>query len=290
MDAETRNALATAAREAGLDSVGLMAVAEVESGGHAFATFDGRREPLIRFEGHYFDRRLAGSLLAQARQARLAHPIAGRIANPADQRGRWRMLDRAAEISRKAAYESVSWGLGQVMGAHWAWLGYADVDALAAEARSGALGQARLMARFIVKAGLADALSGRSWAAFARGYNGPGFRRNSYDRKLSAAYARLKASSVESEKTMDGTLTRGAAGQAVANLQRALAAAGYPVAIDARFGPETAAAVSAFQTAAGLPATGEADAATLARLAQGLSLGHRLLALWHRLLRLAGFV
>ena len=200
------------------------------------------------------------------------------------------MLDRAAEISRKAAYESVSWGLGQVMGAHWAWLGYADVDALAAEARSGALGQARLMARFIVKAGLADALSGRSWAAFARGYNGPGFRRNSYDRKLSAAYARLKASSVESEKTMDGTLTRGAAGQAVANLQRALAAAGYPVAIDARFGPETAAAVSAFQTAAGLPATGEADAATLARLAQGLSLGHRLLALWHRLLRLAGFV
>ena len=44
------------------------------------------------------------------------------------------------------------------MGAHWAWLGFADVDALVAEARSGAAGQARLMARYIKKAGLVTAI------------------------------------------------------------------------------------------------------------------------------------
>jgi hypothetical protein len=43
------------------------------------------------------------------------------------------------------------------MGAHWAWLGFDSVDALVEEARSGAAGQARLMARYIEKAGLAEA-------------------------------------------------------------------------------------------------------------------------------------
>lgn len=46
------------------------------------------------------------------------------------------------------------------------------------------------MARFIARAGLADALRARDWPAFARGYNGPGYRRNAYDTKLAKAYAR----------------------------------------------------------------------------------------------------
>ena len=76
------------------------------------------------------------------------------------------------------------------MGAHWRWLGYADVDALVAEARAGVDGQMRLMARFIDKSGLAPALTSRDWNAFARGYNGPSYRRQSYHLKLSMAYRR----------------------------------------------------------------------------------------------------
>src|SRR5690606_34802475 len=139
-------------------------------------------------EGHYFDRRLAGAKRDRARQEGLASPQAGRIANPASQAARWKLVARAAAIDRAAAYESVSWGIGQVMGAHWAWLGHASVDALVAEARDGVAGQLRLMTGYIAKAGLAGALRSHDWAAFARGYNGPNYRANAYDAKLARAY------------------------------------------------------------------------------------------------------
>lgn len=180
----------TVAQTLGIEAAALLAIAEVESGGKVFARTEGRDEPLIRFEGHYFDRRLSGADQIKARALGLSAPVAGAVANPRTQEARWRLLARAAEIDRKAAYESTSWGLGQVMGAHWAWLGYAGVDALAAEARSGAGGQVRLMARYIDKAGLVSSLRDRDWTAFARGYNGPAYRKNGYHLKIAAAYAR----------------------------------------------------------------------------------------------------
>jgi hypothetical protein len=191
----TEAAIATAAHAAGIEPQALLAIAELESGGIAFASIDGRQEPLIRFEGHVFDRRLAPAKKARARAAGLASPVAGRIANPPGQTARWRLLDEAASIDRRAAYEAVSWGIGQVMGVHWKALGYADVEALVAEARSGVEGQVRLMVRFIGWAGLLTPLERRDWPRFARGYNGAGFARNGYDSRLAAAYRRRNASS-----------------------------------------------------------------------------------------------
>lgn len=188
------------AADMNLEPAALLAIAEVESAGKAFALVKGRNEPLIRFEGHYFDRRLSPDNRTAARAAGLASPTAGKIANPGTQAARWGIVARAAAIDAKAAHESVSWGLGQVMGAHWAWLGYADVAALVAEARSGAGGQARLMARYIEKAGLAPSIRKRDWTAFARGYNGPAFARNGYDRKIAAAYKRYSAIRAETKQ------------------------------------------------------------------------------------------
>ena len=121
---ETISEITAVAREIGIEPAALLAVAEVESGGKAFASVDGRLEPLIRFEGHYFDRRLTPAKREAARREGLASPLAGAVINPRMQAARWKLLARAAAIDRKAALESVSWGLGQVMGAHWAWLGY----------------------------------------------------------------------------------------------------------------------------------------------------------------------
>jgi murein L,D-transpeptidase YcbB/YkuD len=248
------------AREGNLDPAALLAVAELETGLRAHATVDGRREPLIRFEGHYFDRRLSEADRGRAREAGLSSPRAGGVANPASQAARWKLLERAAAIDRKAAYESVSWGLGQVMGAHWAWLGYASVEALVTEARSGVAGQARLMATFIDKAGLAGALRSRDWAAFARGYNGPAYHRNAYDTRLAAAYARHKAR-LGRPNPPDG-LARGARGEAVRELQSDLVRNGFTLVVDGMFGPATESALRAFQQANGIEPTGIACAAT----------------------------
>jgi hypothetical protein len=262
----------TAAR-LGIEAAALLAVAEVESGGRAFAVIDGRNEPVIRFEGHYFDRRLSGSKRDRARRAGLADPGAGKISNPSDQAARWKLLGRAAGIDSNAAYESTSWGIGQVMGAHWAWLGYASVDDLVAEARRSVGGQVDLMARYIEKAGLTAALSRCDWATFARGYNGPDYKRHRYDRKIAKAYARYSGPIPDQPATPRPArvLARGATGPLVVDLQTLLVAAGHAVARDGIFGLQTEQAVRRFQSTEGLSVDGIAGPQTMAALGAALS-------------------
>ena len=172
----------------GVSAAVLLAVAIVETNGRAFARVGTRREPLIRFEGHYFDRLLTPEARKVARLAGLSSAKAGQIRNPAGQEARWRMLERAAAIDPDAAYASTSWGLGQVMGSHWARLGYASAPDLASAARRSADGQFELTARFLESGRLAARLTARDWAGFARAYNGPAFAANGYHRKIESAY------------------------------------------------------------------------------------------------------
>ncbi len=97
-DPQTAEEIRQVAESFGFEPAALLAIAEVESGGQVFATVDGRREPLIRFEGHYFDQRLSGADRRRARAEGLASPVAGEIANPPSQSARWRLLERAASI------------------------------------------------------------------------------------------------------------------------------------------------------------------------------------------------
>lgn len=265
---------AAAARRA-LAPATLLAVADVESAGKPFATVAGRREPVIRFEGHYFDRRLRGAQRARARAAGLASPQPGSVANPRTQAARWALLERACAIDRKAALESVSWGIGQVMGAHWAWLGYASVESMVDEARSGVEGQIAIMLRYIDKAGLTAALRRRDWAAFAKGYNGPGYRKYGYDRKIARAFARYEAVSVNpvvpgvGDALARKPVSRGDTGARVRDLQARLFAAGHKIEQDSVFGPETERTLRAFQRRNGLQADGVAGPRTWQVLAGG---------------------
>lgn len=273
------------AQEFDLEPTVLLAVAEVESGGAAFAMVEGRKEPLIRFEGHYFDRRLGDASRAIARAAGLSSPQAGAVKNPASQKSRWSMLERASAIDRKAAYESTSWGLGQVMGAHWAWLGFATVDAFVAEARESVAGQARLMARYIVKAGLMQHLRNRDWASFARVYNGPAYAKYGYDAKLAAAYRRYAVvGGKPPAANTSASLRKGAKGEAVRDLQGLLAALGYPVAGDGVFGAATERAVLAFQKNAGLKADGIAGPKTFEAIRKAMPMGSQGAGIWGTLL------
>jgi hypothetical protein len=261
---ETVAEITRAAKDHDIEPAALLAVTDVESGGQAFALVEGRREPLIRFEGHYFDRRLDETNRAIAREMGLASPVAGAVANPPTLAERWKLLERAAAIDAEAAYESVSWGLGQVMGAHWRWLGYASVEAMADEARASVAGQARLMVLYIEQAGLIAALRSHDWEAFARGYNGPGYKTYAYDDKIAAAYARYAGK----PGAKLSVLRRGSRGEQVTTLQRDLAALGYDLGVDGAYGPGTAEAVRRFQSDHGLAADGVAGPVTLNALAE----------------------
>ena len=78
--------------------------------------------------------------------------------------------------------------MGQVMGYHWASLGYATLqDFINAMYRDEA-SQIDAMMRFIRANGLLGKLQRKDWVGFARGYNGAGYAKNAYDKKLAVAY------------------------------------------------------------------------------------------------------
>lgn len=265
MDQALRAAAAGFAKRLGIELAAMLAVIEVESAGRTGETINGRLEPLIRWEGHYFDRRLKGAARARARREGLAHPTAGAIANPRSQAARWALLNRAMEIDAAAAVESISIGIGQVMGAHWQWLGYSSPADMLNVARSGVAGQLDLMVRFIEKSKLVPVLRRRDWAAFARAYNGAGYRKNRYDTKLEAAYRRHGGASPVVASAA-GMLRQGSKGARVRELQALLRRAGYPVREDGDFGPTTDRWVREFQQMAGLEVDGVAGPQTMRAL------------------------
>jgi Putative peptidoglycan-binding domain-containing protein len=259
-DNEAVKAVKRVAKQYGWPEAVLLAVVEVESNGRTYAMVNGKKEPLIRFEGHYFYRRLTGAQLEEAVKMGLASPIAGAVKNPAQQSSRWKMLEKAVRINKLAAYESVSWGVGQVMGAHWDWLGYKSIDAFVSEARSGVEGQVRIMAKFIQKSGLEDEMKRKDWAGFAKIYNGPSYAKNSYHIKLANAYQYWSQNDeAPPARTVSPT---------VEEIQIQLNAHGYAVKVDGAMGPQTREAIRKFQASKGLIVDGIVGVATWAELSQ----------------------
>lgn len=250
------------ARENGVDAAALVAVAEVESGGKAFAFISGRKEPVIRFEGHYFDRLISPSKRASARRAGLASPKVGEVKNPRSQVDRWKLVKRAMKLDSAAALQSVSWGIGQVMGSHWKALGYASPDDLVAEARTSVAGQVKLMLRFIRVNKLLGKIATRDWAGFARVYNGPAYRRNNYDMRLASAFDRhrnqklLSASAPPKPRTDVLSMMSFNDALAVRDMQKSLNTMGFFVKVDGLFGVRTDSALRAFQNSIGLDIDG----------------------------------
>lgn len=275
-DNATVQAVAAIAARLSVEPAALLAVAEVESGGKAFARVNGRNEPLIRWEGHYFDRRLSGTKRAAARKAGLASPKAGGVPNPAKQEDRWKLLNRAAELDAKAAFESASYGVGQVMGSHWQALGFGSVTELVNLCRESVAGQIEVMARFIEKNKLAPALRAKNWPAFARGYNGSGYAKNAYDRKMATAYAKwvkkgIEAKPVPVRDPKEAILKLGSDGPFVSELQTRLLLLGYKPDTDSVFGDRTDLAVRAFQKDKGLEVDGWAGPRTLDAIGQAIA-------------------
>lgn len=273
-DAEIRDVIIRKANESDMDAAGLLAIISVESGGKVFANIDGKLEPLIRFEGHYFHRLLPKAKRNIAVTRGLANRRAGHIKNSRFQKYRWKFLKKCIALDRDAALQSTSWGVGQVMGSHWRWLGYASVDAMISEVRKGVGGQTELIVRFIKKAKLARFIDDQDWAGFARSYNGPGYKRNKYDVKMAKAYGRyvelLNASNLahaknsnviklkikKSYRNASTVLRLGDVGEIVLALQMDLRACGYLLSADGDFGPITRRAVIAFQKLHDLVADG----------------------------------
>lgn len=176
----------------GVPLAAVRAVVEIESRGRGFLD-DGR--PVVLYERHIMYRRLRERGL-DADQFATRHPDlvstqrGGYLGGSAEHA----RLDAARRIHPDAAIESCSWGLFQIMGFHWQALGYASPE-LFERLNSTTEGyQLRTFALFVLAhPDIHGALRDGAWATFARLYNGPAYRDNFYDVRLSRAYARHAA-------------------------------------------------------------------------------------------------
>ncbi|AKJ02642.1 Putative phage-encoded peptidoglycan binding protein [Archangium gephyra] len=225
----------------------IWAVLQIETRGCGY--FADRR-PAILFERHVFSRRTQGRFDAQAPD--LSNSKAGGYASgPAE----YPRLERAMALDEQAAMESASWGLGQVMGYHAQDLGYGSVQQFVSRMMASEDEQLAAMATFIQHHGLDEALRTHDWAAFARGYNGSGYAKNEYDKKLAAAFQRLSTHTLPDLSVREGQLL--------------LTFLGFePGTVDGAFGAHTKTALNRFQGEHHLPLTSGFDPATLEALRQ----------------------
>jgi len=184
----TEAQIATQAKVLGIEVAALRAVIEVECKGSGFNA-DGT--PVILFERHVMRQRLIANKrdidlsLISAERPDLCSKSTGAYGLYSAQHGR---LAAATKYHRESALESCSWGIGQVMGYHWQALGYPSLQAFINAMYKDEASQLEAMCRYIKANNLVNALKNKDWKAFARGYNGKEYAKNSYDVKLGNAY------------------------------------------------------------------------------------------------------
>ena len=102
---------------------------------------------------------------------------------------RYRQVEAAYSLDSNAALCATSWGLFQILGTNYKACGYGTA---ATFVQGMCLSADNQLAAFVlfVKANhtMWDALKRKDWAAFAKAYNGPAYRKNLYDSRLSSHY------------------------------------------------------------------------------------------------------
>ena len=239
---------AATATALGGDAAALWSLVGVET--HGFGYF-ADRSPQILFERHIFHARTGGRF--DAAHPDISNRTGGGYIGGVAEYGR---LERAMALSEKAALESASWGMGQVMGFNAPKLGYADVYAMIAAMVAGEAAQLQAVAAFIRATPALDAaFRARHWAQVAFYYNGKTYAAQHYDTNLASHYA-IYANAAD-RPDLD-----------LRTAQTCLLYLGYlkrPGDVDGLTGPATRAALLSFRTDKGLPAGG-LDTALLAQL------------------------
>lgn len=214
------------AKQVGIDASVLRAVAEVESGGQGFVP--GSSLPKVLFEGHVFHRLTQGRF--DEAYPDISYPAWDKKKYSGTLAGEWERLNKASTLDRSAALQAASWGAFQIMGFNYAACGYSTIEAFVAAQETSADEQLIGFAQFIAREPFVAALRKHDWARFAAAYNGPGFRANSYDKKLQSAYERFaredgvaaggvrKAPRKTDSSKKVATKLRGAKGHAAAGL------------------------------------------------------------------------
>jgi hypothetical protein len=179
-----------AAAALNVEVAAIKAVAEVEAAGQGFLP-DGR--PSILYEAHRFHAHTKGAHVGarDRRGVALSSQTWNRALYGKTGAAQHDRYEDARKRNADAANKACSWGLFQIMGENHKVCGFDNSqDFVDAMWTGGAGAHLDAFVNFIKGNKLDAPLRAKNWAAFARGYNGPGYAQNAYDKKMAAAYAR----------------------------------------------------------------------------------------------------
>jgi len=181
----SNQAFCDVANRLGVETAKIRAVDEIESSGTGFLE---NGEPKILFEAHWFSRFTNG-------QYDDSHP---NISSPQWDRSLYKggqaehtRLQEAVDLNRTAALKSASWGRYQIMGFNWNTCGYESLQKFINAMYGDEEDHLEAFVGFIEHENLAKPLKNGDWATFARRYNGPGYKKNNYAKRLESAYRRF---------------------------------------------------------------------------------------------------
>jgi len=179
-----------AASDLGCELAVIKAVAKIE-GGSGFQA-DGKLR--ILFESYQFYKNLKSAGLDAGKLSKTSPDLITTkwVANYGKFSEQWRKLERAVKIHHEAAYKSCSWGMFQPMGMYCKEMGFKDVFEMASTFQKGEEEHLKGFVKMIKYRGLADELQRKDWVGFAVNYNGSGYAKNRYDKKLEDAYKYFK--------------------------------------------------------------------------------------------------
>lgn len=218
------------------DVAAIKAVSDVESAGGGSLP-DNR--PKILYEAHHFSKRTGGVF-------NKSHPaISSRRWDRSLYKGgaaEYGRLESALRLNRNAALASASWGRFQIMGFNYEICGYRSITAFVSDMVESEGGQLNAFVGFIKGRRLDDDLRSHDWAAFARGYNGSGYKENAYDQKMADAWAKYANGDWLSDREVQAALNRAGADPALV--------------VDGAAGAKTRQAIRVFQKTNGLAVNG----------------------------------
>lgn len=179
--------LAILANELEIDAGVAVAVLLAESGGQGFQPGPAGPRMVIRFENHIFHDRWGRANPDRFNQHFVftpGQPWRGHRfrTDPngawrefhGNQQAEWEALTFAESLEQRAARESISMGLPQIMGFNALSVGYPNVNAMFDAFASGEARQIFGFFDFVRSKGAISALRSRDYGAFAGIYNGPG--------------------------------------------------------------------------------------------------------------------
>lgn len=178
--------------ELGVEVAAMKAVVDIESGGK-MQGFYAPGVPVVNFDRKMYSR-FKSQPSRKDTSAKVPEGLSGYALRE------WTSLVKARKVNSDAANKGSFWGMFQIGGFNYRKCGCESVDEFVRLMSESELEQLELFAAFITNSDMLADLRNKNWKGFARKYNGAGYARRGYDKRMAAAYQKYKKQENENNR------------------------------------------------------------------------------------------